>query len=215
MRSSLTASLIAFATLLCVSMRQDTRPASSGRIAGPASVSIQVECGKNTVRWQAVDGAFAYQVARGAKSDGSDSKVLGEVKAPTVEFIDNAVVPGRAYYFVRAIGDSTSAFDESRAAPDAAPANLAVEVDWQTKTAVVSWERVPNVIGYTLYYQKCSGTWDVAVAKQTLEKSIKLTDITPQRWRFWVVANNDCGEGPTSSAITTEPENNPVPCRRP
>jgi hypothetical protein len=221
MRTNLMFVILGLIVLCSISMRQQTQPGGgaaggSGRAIGlgaPREVSVDVACGKNTVNWDAVAGAAGYLVSRGLNEDGSDAKPLGEVKAAELQYIDAAVPKERCFYFVRAVGArSRAAAAESRTVPQIAPAGLNVQIDWETQQATVTWAHLPNAIGYTVYYQKCSGAWDVAIGKQTAENSIKLSNITPQRWRFWVAANNECGEGPTSTTMIREPENNPVPC---
>lgn len=140
------------------------------------------DAGRNTVTWQAVNGADGYVIYR-RTAEGSWSVAGTVIGQGTVSFTDSSGLSADTvyYYTVRPYQEvnGTRVYGGYDTTGIAVKTSIATVVLQKASTLAgtnsITWTRVPGVTGYVVYRKTAGGSWQT-LARVTGETAVSYTD---------------------------------------
>jgi fibronectin type 3 domain-containing protein len=186
--------------------------------AAPTGVTAEALSSSSImVSWNSVSGAIGYTVYRATGSGGSYDYCGWVYGASTTSYTDTGLSPETTYYYKVAAENSYregplssyASAETSTSGVPATPANVTAQAQ-SSSSISVSWDSVPDIIGYYVYraYGSDGSYSQIASTTDTSYMDSDLSSNTTYYYR--VSAHNDNGESPRSSYgyAKTESSNN-------
>ncbi len=180
---------------------------NDNKIKAPTNVRA-VQNGKTiVVTWDAVEGASRYEVFHASSANGSYSSYGYWTNN---RYTDEVVLVTDNYYKIKAIGTTTSEFsdyayckysDNSGSQKPSVPTGLSAVQSGNT--IVVSWNSVPNIYYYRLWYSTPSGQEDFTNVYAPTTSAVFDRNMKDGTYRFWIQAlNSNYEESDKSSKVS-------------
>ncbi len=171
--------------------------------------------------WKKVAGAYGYQIYRKEGENGSFAKIKTITGADKLTYTDNAIVPGKTYYYkVRAYlklksGNQYSAYSAERSVDYAVPKTSwkSLEIGGYTSVSLTWAKRA--VDGYKIYRRTDTGKYScIQTVKGKDVKEYEDTSVQPgHRYSYKIRSYKKIGGKTYYSAYTKERTAEPVMAR--
>ncbi len=135
-----------------------------GALRPPADITVNIAENAITIKWSAIQGADEYIVMK-SLSDNSGFTEAG--KSAAVEFSDNAIKPGKKYYYKIKSSGKNRTSEESVTVSGIIPLGKPEikATDQKKGKVVITWNKIDGAENYSVYRSSQPDSDDTEIAK--------------------------------------------------